>query len=248
MNSGFYDKLAPYYHLIFADWEASITRQATILDRLIRQQWGPEAHAVLDVSCGIGTQALGLAQRGYDLTASDLSPDAIERARREAQRRDLRIDFSVADMRQAHEHHQGPFDVVISCDNAIPHLLNDTSIREAFASFYRCIEPGGGCLVSVRDYDLEERSGVKVVPYGLRQAEGRKYLVFQVWEFEGVHYDLSMYMLEDAGGEQGIAHIFRMRYYAVSVRRLEELLREVGFRDVRRVESAFYQPVIVGSK
>lgn len=248
MSSGFYDKLAPYYHLIFADWETSIARQATILDQMIRQEWGPEARSVLDVSCGIGTQALGLTQRGYDITASDLSPGAIERARREAEKRGLRIDFSVVDMRQAHEHHQREFDVVISCDNSVPHLLSDTEIQQAFASFYRCIKPGGGCLISVRDYDLEERSGVKVVPYGIRQVKGTRYLVFQVWEYEGSQYELSMYMIEDEGGEEGVAHIFRTRYYAVSPDRLEELLKEVGFRDVRRAESAYYQPIIVGSK
>lgn len=248
MSSGFYDKLAPYYHLIFADWETSIARQATILDQLIRQEWGPEARSVLDVSCGIGTQALGLTQRGYDITASDLSPGAIERARREAEKRGQSIDFSVVDMRQAHEHHQREFDVVISCDNSVPHLLSDTEIQQAFASFYRCIKPGGGCLISVRDYDLEERSGVKVVPYGIRQVKGTRYLVFQVWEYEGSQYELSMYMIEDEGGEEGVAHIFRTRYYAVSPDRLEELLKEVGFRDVRRAESAYYQPIIVGSK
>lgn len=248
MSGGFYDRLAPYYHLIFADWETSIARQARILDQLIAQEWGPGACSVLDVSCGIGTQALGLVQRGYSITASDRSPGAIERARREAEKRGLHIDFSVVDMRQAHEHHQREFDVVISCDNSVPHLLSDAEIRQAFASFYRCITPGGGCLISVRDYDLEDRSGVKVVPYGLRQVKGTRYLVFQVWEYEGSEYELSMYMIEDEGAEEGIAHIFRTRYYAVSCFRLEELLKEVGFRDVHRAESAYYQPIIVGSK
>jgi len=29
----FYDELAPYYHLIFPDWDASIARQAESLER-----------------------------------------------------------------------------------------------------------------------------------------------------------------------------------------------------------------------
>ena len=32
----FYDRLAPFYHLIFPDWEASIARQAAALDAVIR--------------------------------------------------------------------------------------------------------------------------------------------------------------------------------------------------------------------
>ena len=232
----------------FPDWEASITRQAAILDRLIRREWGPEVTSVLDVSCGIGTQVVGLAQLGYDVTASDLAPEAIERARREAATRGLHINFSVADMRQAREHHRREFDVLISCDNSVPHLLNDRQIRDAFCSFYHCIRPGGGCLITVRDYDWEDQSAVKVIPYGVRQANGRKYFAFQVWEYEGSQYDLSMYLVEDQGGEEGITHIFRTRYYAISTQRLEELLREAGFRDVHRAESEYYQPVIVGSK
>lgn len=248
MDTSFYDKLAPFYHLIYGDWEASIPRQAVTLDNLIQEVWGPDVRSVLDVSCGIGTQALGLAERGYSVTASDVSPAAVARARREAEKRRLRIHFAVADMRQAREHHEGEFDVLISCDNSIPHLLSDAEILAAFESFYRCLRPGGGCLISVRDYDEEELSGTKMVPYGIRQAEGRRYLVFQVWEFEGAHYDLSMYIIEDAGDERGVTHIFRTKYYAVSPLHLEELLRSVGFRDVHRAKCDFFQPVIVGSK
>src|ERR1051325_10943137 len=97
----FYDRLAPFYHLIFADWEASIQRQAAQLDQLIQKTWGPHLRTVLDVACGIGTQTLGLAQLGYQVVASDLSTQEIERARQEAAKRQLQIDFSVADMRQA---------------------------------------------------------------------------------------------------------------------------------------------------
>src|SRR5690348_1504906 len=121
----FYDRLAPLYHLIFPDWDGSIERQADQLGGIIRGRWGAGVRSILDVACGIGTQSLGLAMRGFDVTASDLSARAIERARAEAQRRGLTIAFSVADMRSIHEHHSRAFDVVIACDNAIPHLLND---------------------------------------------------------------------------------------------------------------------------
>ncbi len=43
-------------------------------------------------------QALGLAQLGYEVKASDLSAEEIERAKKEAFQRNLQIAFSVADM------------------------------------------------------------------------------------------------------------------------------------------------------
>src|SRR5262249_24893792 len=153
-----------FYHLIFPDWEASIGRQAEALDGIIRDYWGPQRLTILDVACGIGTQALGLAARGHRVTASDVSPAAVARARPEAQARSLAIDFSVADVRRAAEHHRGPFDLVIACDNALPHLLTDAELLAAFAQMAACARPGGGCLITVRDYDREERGGVQVKP------------------------------------------------------------------------------------
>src|SRR5215471_9239016 len=77
----FYDRLAPFYHLVYPDWEASVQRQAAALDGILRDRWGSECRAILDVACGIGTQALGLARLGYAVTGSDLSSAAVARAR-----------------------------------------------------------------------------------------------------------------------------------------------------------------------
>jgi 2-polyprenyl-3-methyl-5-hydroxy-6-metoxy-1,4-benzoquinol methylase len=74
----FYDQLAPYYHLVYRDWETGITAYADTLANLIRAHWGEQVKTILDVSCGIGTQAIGLALRGFAVTASDIAPRAIE--------------------------------------------------------------------------------------------------------------------------------------------------------------------------
>jgi SAM-dependent methyltransferase len=244
----FYDELAPFYHQIYPDWEASIARQAAALDGIIRQEAGGPAGRVLDVSCGIGTQSLGLARLGYDVTASDLSPRAIERAKREAAARELSIHFSVADMREAFDHHGRTFDVVISCDNSVPHLLSDAEIRAALEQLHRCTRPGGLCLISVRDYAAMELGGVQVKPHGVRTEDGARLVLLQVWEFEGELYDLTMYLIEDRGGAECRTRALRSRYYAVPIDRLMELLRQAGFGAVRRIDGRFFQPVIVGRR
>lgn len=244
----FYDRLAPFYHLIYADWEASVQRQAQALDSIIRECWGAGIATVLDVACGIGTQAIGLASLGYHVTASDLSPGEVARARREAAARGLTIDFSVADMRAVYDHHQRQFDLVISCDNAVPHLLSDAEILAAFRQFHACTRPGGGCLISVRDYAREERAGTQVHPYGLRVENDTRYLVFQVWEFHGEIYDLAMYFVEDHGAADCTTHVMRTQYYAVGTDRLIALLEQAGFQRVQRLDDRYFQPVIVGTR
>jgi SAM-dependent methyltransferase len=235
----FYDPLSPFYHLIFPDWEASIARQATDLDRIIREFWGEAVCTILDVACGIGTQALGLAALGYVVTASDLSEAAVARARQEAGQRGLLIDFSVADMRTAQAHHQKQFDLVIACDNAVPHLLTDADLLVAFEQMFACAHPGGGCLVTVRDYDKEDHTGVQVKPSGVRCDGGKRYVVLQVWEFHGCIYDLALYLIEDDGGATCLTHVMRSQYYAVGIGKLLELMERAGFEAVTRLDGRF---------
>jgi SAM-dependent methyltransferase len=244
----FYAALAPFYHLVYPNWEASVEQQATMLDALIRDQWDVNVRSILDVACGIGTQSLGLAQLGYQLTASDLSPEEVTRARTEADKRQLDIRFSVADMRQVFQHHAQQFDLVIACDNAVPHLLSDDEISLALQQFYACTRPGGGCLISVRDYDKELGAGCEVKPYGVRDHEGKRYLVFQVWDWQDRHYDLAMYFVEDHGGVNCTTHVMRSRYYAVTTQALIRLMQAAGFVEVQRLDNRFFQPLIIGTR
>jgi len=244
--SEFYDKLAPFYHLIFEDWERSIERQGTALDSIIRSNARPSARSVLDVACGIGTQALGLAARGYDVTASDISPGALHRARAESARRNLPIKFSIADMRAAHTHHGRMFDVVLCADNSLPHLLTDGEILQALEQFFACANPGGLCIVSVRDYAALEHGGVQFKPYGVRVVGNTRYALFQVWEWRGSLYDVHFYVVRDEGIENCEVHVMRSVYYAVSIAALTMLMARAGFENVRRLDDAFFQPVLVG--
>lgn len=75
----FYDDFADDYHLIFEDWDASMKRQSNVLDRIFVNQFKQPRQElkVYDCSCGIGTQAIGLALLGYKVHATDLSHRAV---------------------------------------------------------------------------------------------------------------------------------------------------------------------------
>jgi SAM-dependent methyltransferase len=244
----FYDDFTPFFHLIFQDWDASIQRQGGQLKSIIEAAW-PGHATILDVSCGIGTQAIALAREGFRVTASDLSAGAVERARRESALRGQDVAFSVCDMRRAHAHHGSGFDVVISCDNSVPHLLDDGDILLAFREMFACLRPGGGCLVSVRDYDQEPRGRNIVKPYGAREENGKRYFPFQVWDFEGEHYDFTLFVIEeDLASREVRTHVMRSRYYAIGTDRLLALLKEAGFQRVSRLDGGYYQPVLIGTR
>jgi SAM-dependent methyltransferase len=246
--SSFYDQLAPFYHLLYPDWRASMRRQGEQLSTVIATEW-PGAKNVLDVSCGIGTQAIGLAMQGFSVHGSDLSEREIERAKREAGDLAQRVVFSVCDMRNAFAHHGPGFDAVVSCDNSLPHLLTDQDLLIALKEMAGCCSVGGGCLVTVRDYEREERGRNLVKPYGVRVENGHRYLLFQVWDFEGDCYDLTFFfVVENLATGEVETHAMRSRYYAVPTNRLCELMEQAGFKNVRRLDGVFFQPVLIGTR
>ena len=243
----FYDELAPLYHLVYEDWEATVARQGAALSSIIAEYWGAHAHAVLDAALGIGTQALGLLARGFGVTGSDLSIGAVTRARREAAVRHLPLVSVVADFR-ALPVRSAAFDVVLFCDNSLPHLDSATDIRGALGECFRCLRPGGGCVISMRDYQSPPPTGtVEVRPYGERFWAGRRYHLRQVWTWRGPRYDLS-FEITPADGADTEAIVLKTSYLAIPVEQVADLMRSVGFENVRRVDGRFFQPVLVGTR
>ena len=242
----FYGELAPLYHLVYENWEASVARQGTALASLIGEHWGAGARTVLDAAVGIGTQALGLLALGFRVTGSDLSCAAVDRAQREAAARRLPLSCVVADFRALPFRTAG-VDVVIVCDNSLPHLETSGDIETALAECFRCARPGGGCLVSMRDYGPPPPPGtVEVWPYGERTSAGRRYHLRQVWTWRGPRYDFS-FEITPADGVDECATILKSSYLAIPVAQVAQLMSAVGFEDVRRVDDRFFQPVLVGT-
>ncbi|MCQ4080911.1 class I SAM-dependent methyltransferase [Streptomyces sp. RB6PN25] len=69
---------------------------------------------VLDVGCGTGEHALLIASHGFRTTGVDISPAAIEQARRKAEERGLSAEFAVADATELNSW-QDRFDTVLDC-------------------------------------------------------------------------------------------------------------------------------------
>jgi hypothetical protein len=152
-------------------------------------------------------------------------------------------------MRHVWNHYGRQFDVVLACDNAIPHLLTDADILQAFEQFFSCTRPGGGCIISVRDYAAMERGGSKLYPRQVHETAEGKIVIFDHWLFDGDYYDMTTYVVEDQGKPLATTHVIRGgRYYCITTPRLEVLLTQAGFSKVTTLRERFFQPLIVGIK
>jgi len=251
MTLTYYNSLAPYYKFIYPDWDKSVQRQGEALDSVIREFIGETFQTILDVSCGIGTQSIGLAKIGYNVTASDISSAEVDQAQQEASRYGVHIEFQVADMRQAWDTYQRQFDVVISCDNSVPHLLDDNEILLAFRQFYKCTKPGGGCIITVRDYARLERNDKQkqMYPRLVHPTDNGQVVMFDAWDFDGNCYEITTYLIFDVGTPTAQTLILRGgKYYCVEIPTLEKLFIEAGFREVKTLRDRFFQPLLLAIK
>ncbi|MBA2597703.1 MAG: class I SAM-dependent methyltransferase [Chloroflexota bacterium] len=250
----FYDELAESYHLIFADWPGSMRRQAAALDRLIGSALGAGPHTILDGACGIGTQAIGLALLGHQVHATDISSKAVARAEREATARNALLTFGVADLRSLASTVDGEFDVVVACDNALPHLLSDDDLQLAIDNMAAKLRPDGLFLASIRDYDrlVQERPQGEG-PRVFDDIRGRR-IAFQVWDWsdDGSRYSLHQFIVRQEGAGWQTEH-FRTEYRALLPGELVTALRHAGFALAgihwhEPEESGYFQPIVTARR
>jgi len=244
-----YDELASQYHLIFENWELSLERQAAALSSILQGKCGLTTTArILDCACGIGTQSLGLAKMGFRVSGCDLSLRAIERARLEASRRNVDIQFSVANILNLTSLGESRFDAVICMDNALPHLESAEQLLQAAKQFRARLRPGGLLMASIRDYDrlMEERPVTQGPSFYADQ--GRRRIVFQVWDWvDARRYIFHLYITRELAEGWQTFHTFA-RYRAVRRDEVIGPLTQAGFKNGRwltEAESGFYQPIVL---
>lgn len=246
----FYDDLAQWYHLIFEDWNRSIANQGAILGPILERHTGKDSAYVLDCACGIGTQTIGLAQRGHIVVGSDLSPSAVARATQEATMRGLNINFHVADVRKLSVIPETGFDAVVIADNALPHLLSQSDLEQAVREIAGKLKHSGILLATIRDYDqlISVRPTMQAPAfYG---QDGNSRFVHQVWQWDENQYSLHLYLTLQTQGGWTVKH-FVSRYRALQRADLNRALHSAGFANIQWLEPAvtlFYQPIVVAAR
>ena len=245
----FYDDLASQYDKLFLDWQSTIKEQALILDKLFKENGYDNKAEILDCACGIGTQAIGLADLGYNVTGSDISGEELKEARRRALQNKEKIDFINADFRALSEAFLQKFDIIIAMDNALPHMLTKSDLESAIKSITSRLEEKGMFVASIRDYDALLETKPPYSPPYIHKSESGQRVAFQTWDWQGDCYRLIQYIIEDDNTLK--TSKFECEYRAVTRGEFTNMLLCEGYSSVVwkfPEETGFYQPIVIAKK
>lgn len=118
----------------------------------------PRSGRALDLAAGTGRNAVWLALRGFEVTAVDRLPDALERAERLSRRLGVVLTTRVADLRRPQERPDGSWDLV-----CVFRYLS----RDLFPWIRSAVHPGG---VVIFETFLGEGRGKRLRPGELEAA------------------------------------------------------------------------------
>ncbi len=175
---------------------------------LARQLPLPRYARVLDLCCGFGRHALGLAARGYTVTGLDRDADAIAEARRRALAADVDVSFITGDMLEVGAL-PGAFDAVINMWQSLSYFDDETNAA-LLRAIHDKLTPGGRFIVdSFNRAYFERNQGESSREIGGVSVGTRAYMRDGRWHSEltyrdaqgavtgGDHFDWRIYTPEE---------------------------------------------------
>jgi SAM-dependent methyltransferase len=225
-----YDELASVYDWIVPEElltpEGSVAAFAPYLEGL-----APGAR-VLDCACGTGPLAVGLAQGGFDVVATDASGGMVERTR--ALAAEVGVDLTARECRWEDLPAQGfaPFDAVLCVGNSLAHAEGRDARRAALRAMAGVLAPGGLLVLTSRNFEGMRAAGTGLQVFDhVVERHGRRGVVIYSWwladAWQDAHgFDVAVALLGDDGAVTTRGE--RLRFWPYSHDMLREELRAAG--------------------
>ena len=220
-----YNGWAGSYDAMMTD--ASYLKRVNWLERLFRKSAIP-VRSVLDLACGTGTVSCLLAERGYQVIATDGSEEMLTQAMLKAaileECAPVFLHQTMPKLRLLES-----VDAAVSTIDSLNYLTRERDIRETFKRVYQWLKPGGQFIFDVN------------TPYKLRRMDQQMYMdetedSFCVWRtFFSERTQICTYQVdlfreqEDGAWERSFEE---HREKAWTMEQLELFLKDAGFAKV----------------
>ncbi len=204
---------------------------------------------ILHLMCGTAEVSIGLAKKGFDVTALDLTEEMIYVAEDKIEKEEVEIDLVNEDARYFNMNERFDFAFVSTGD--FHHFRDREDIDSFLAKAYAHLNPDGGLALELfqlpdEDFqrDQKEFDPLRAPPEHI-----------DVWKTNKSSYDSDTKMLEikeelfvdkrDEGKVNTVEYEIQLRLF--SKEEIRDILKEAGFENIRFVEVEKFTPYLKDS-
>jgi 2-polyprenyl-3-methyl-5-hydroxy-6-metoxy-1,4-benzoquinol methylase len=123
----------------------------------------PPGARVLDSACGIGADAMALARRGFNVTASDGSAGMVAEARRRCMQSGVEMDITQSSWQDLPERIPGPFELILCLGNSLVHTAAKSKMISSLEGLKQALSPEGVLVIDSRNWEYLYESRPRII-------------------------------------------------------------------------------------
>ncbi len=168
---------------------------ASYVQSLLRERGIEPPARVLDAGCGTGMMSLALAQAGYRVTGTDVSPAMLDQATQAAHRLGVHVEWEEMDMRSLDP--LVPVQAVTCVCDPVNYLPEQDDVQAFFTSACQALVPGGVLMFDVSTpFYYQHELGTQTFAH---QAPEAAYMLQTTAEANRCRMDLTVFALQNNG-------------------------------------------------
>ena len=238
-----YDSLQRFYagfadrFDVFTSWEKRIRKERRFFKYTLDTHM---VDTVLDCFCGTGFHVAMLTEMGYKVDGIDISPHMAGKARENLEKKGLVANVRVCDVKALEVDEK--YDCALSMGNSLPHEFGDKNLARALKSMYDALKPGGISIIHMENFDRLYEDGERFIPSVYRRGEnGADVFIFAI----DYHEDRAVFNILSVIEKGGVPafNVDVVEYNPVAAEKLDRLILEAGFKDIRLYEDFRMTPL-----
>ncbi|MGB9639868.1 MAG: class I SAM-dependent methyltransferase [Anaerolineales bacterium] len=240
-----YDELSQTYDH-FVNWENRLQFELPFLNRILSQIKVDRDRPIriLDAACSTGMHAIALAKEGYECAATDISPQMIQQAQKNASDRQVTIQCETVGLGEMTPvFGNNAFQAILCLGNSLPHLLTKNELQSAMRDFYALLSVGGVLIIQNRNFEPVLKKQLREMEPQSFQTQDREELFIRFYDFlvdGNLRFNFISLTRVFGGSWHQSWHSSILKPYLQS--ELESVMQTIGFGDIMYYGSLAGEP------
>ena len=219
-----FEDIAKKFDNLFGDVEKLTKLEALSIQPILDEY---NAKKVLDCACGSGIQSIGLAEKGYDIYASDISNTLLKITQEKAKNKNLKIVTKNVDFKNL-EYWKEKFDATICCGNSLPLVSSLDEVKTVLQNMKMVTKHKGIVIIGLHNYNRLKNENQLF----LLRKNTENELIFDVRDFSGEKIIIN-YFFVNKKMLNTETEVFQKSYLYLHPDKIVELMQKVGYSNIR---------------